>query len=142
MIEGSSIREHGVMMLSPVKMLKYLQANFEKEETYVDVILRSLPPSFDEFIINYNMNEFEKNFHELINMLVQYKTVIEKSALSILVGEASTSKTNGKNARCRKRKKDETPSTAVSTSSASITPPGEDKGKKNRVRHSRISNDV
>ncbi|KAL0455635.1 UNVERIFIED_CONTAM: hypothetical protein Slati_0902700 [Sesamum latifolium] len=96
MIEGSSIREHGVMMLSLVEKLKDLQANFEKEETYVDVIIQSLPLSFDEFIINYNMNGLKKNLHELISMLVQYETTIEKSAPSVLVGEDSTSKAKGK----------------------------------------------
>ncbi|KAL0362035.1 UNVERIFIED_CONTAM: hypothetical protein Scaly_1158700 [Sesamum calycinum] len=78
MIEGLSVREHGVMMLSHVEKLKDLQSNFDKEETYVDVILQSLAPSYDQFIINYNMNGLEKSLHELINMLVQYETMIEK----------------------------------------------------------------
>ncbi|KAL0329375.1 UNVERIFIED_CONTAM: hypothetical protein Sradi_4924200 [Sesamum radiatum] len=68
MIEGSSVREHEVMMLSLLKKLKNLQADFDKEETYIDMILQSLPPSFDQFIINYNMNRLEKSLHELINM--------------------------------------------------------------------------
>ncbi|KAL0366981.1 UNVERIFIED_CONTAM: hypothetical protein Sradi_3588200 [Sesamum radiatum] len=67
-VEGSSVREHGVVMVSLVEKLKDLQANFEKEETYVD----------------------------LINMLVQYEATLEKSAPSVLVGEASTSKAKGK----------------------------------------------
>ncbi|KAL0373179.1 UNVERIFIED_CONTAM: hypothetical protein Scaly_0999500 [Sesamum calycinum] len=62
MIEGSSVREHGMMMLSLVEKLKDLQADLEKEKTYVDVILQSLPPSYDQFIINYNMNGLEKTF--------------------------------------------------------------------------------
>ncbi|KAL0322252.1 UNVERIFIED_CONTAM: Retrovirus-related Pol polyprotein from transposon TNT 1-94 [Sesamum calycinum] len=36
MIEGSFVREHGVMMLSLVEKLKDLQADYDKEETYVD----------------------------------------------------------------------------------------------------------
>ncbi|KAL0449001.1 UNVERIFIED_CONTAM: hypothetical protein Slati_1456500 [Sesamum latifolium] len=133
---------HGVMMLSLVKKLKDLQANFEKEEMYVDVILQSLPPSFDQFIISYSMNGVEKSLHELINMLVQYEATIEKSAPSVLVGQASTSKAKGKVAGCEKRKKDETSSTAASTSSAPVTLLGRGKGKRKRFRHSRISNDV
>ncbi|KAL0285090.1 UNVERIFIED_CONTAM: hypothetical protein Sangu_2794500 [Sesamum angustifolium] len=124
MIEESSVREHGVMMLSHVEKLKDLQADFSKEEAYVDVILQSLPPSFDQFIINYNMNGLENNLHELINMLVQDEAMIEKSAPSVLVGEASTSKAKGKVAGREKRKKDETSSTAASTSSATVTPLG------------------
>ncbi|KAL0445114.1 UNVERIFIED_CONTAM: hypothetical protein Slati_2234100 [Sesamum latifolium] len=131
MIEGSSVREHGVMMLFLVEKLKDLQADFEKVETYVDVILQSLPPSFDQFIINYNMNGLEKSLHELINMLVQYEATIEKSAPSVLVGEASTSKVKGKVAGRKKRKKDETSSTTASTSSAPVTALG---GVKERGR--------
>ncbi|KAL0293065.1 UNVERIFIED_CONTAM: hypothetical protein Sradi_6958100 [Sesamum radiatum] len=67
MIEGSSVQEHGVKMLSLMEKLKDLKANLEKE-TYIDVILQSLPPSFDSFIMNYNMNGLDKDFHELINM--------------------------------------------------------------------------
>ncbi|KAL0334064.1 UNVERIFIED_CONTAM: hypothetical protein Sangu_1562600, partial [Sesamum angustifolium] len=85
MIEGSSVREHGVMMLSLVEKLKDFQTNFEKEETYVDLILQSLPPSFEQFIVNYNMNGLKKSLHELINMSVQYEIMIEKSAPSVLV---------------------------------------------------------
>ncbi|KAL0419041.1 UNVERIFIED_CONTAM: hypothetical protein Sradi_1317600 [Sesamum radiatum] len=88
MIEGSSVREHGVIMLSLVEKFKDLQVDFYQEEMYVNMILQSLPPSFDQFIINYNMHGLEKNLHELINMLVQYEATIKKSAPSVLVGEA------------------------------------------------------
>ncbi|KAK4394211.1 hypothetical protein Sango_1891900 [Sesamum angolense] len=109
---------------------------------YVDVILQSLPPSFDQFIINYDMNGLEKSLHELINTLVEYEVIIEKSALWVLVGEASTSKANGKIAGREKRKKGETSSTAASTSSAPITPLGGGKGKRKTVRQLKIPNDV
>ncbi|KAK4391532.1 hypothetical protein Sango_1931000 [Sesamum angolense] len=142
MIEGSSIREHGMTMLSLVEKLKDLQANFEKEETYVNVILQSLPPFFDQFIINYNMNGLEKSFHELINMLVHYEAKIEKSALSVLVRETSTSKAKGKVVERDKRKKDEMSSTIASTLSTAVTQLERDKGKRKRIRQSRISTDV
>ncbi|KAK4389812.1 hypothetical protein Sango_2318200 [Sesamum angolense] len=140
MIGGSSVRENGVMMLSLVEKLKDLQADLEKEETYVNVILQSLPPCYDQFIINYNMNGLEKNLHELINMLVHYEATIEKSGPSALVGEVSTSKAKGKNAGREKRKKDETFSTTAST--VPVTPLGGGKGKRKRVRQSKIPNDV
>ncbi|KAL0287927.1 UNVERIFIED_CONTAM: hypothetical protein Scaly_2750600 [Sesamum calycinum] len=139
-IEGSYVREHGVMMLSIVEKLKDLQADFDKEETYVDVILQSLPPSYDTFIIKYTMNGLEKSLHEFINMLV-HEATIEKSAPSVVMGEASTSKAKGKVVGCEKRKNDETSSSVASTSSAPVTPLG-GKGKRKRVRQSKISNDV
>ncbi|KAL0446159.1 UNVERIFIED_CONTAM: hypothetical protein Slati_1743800 [Sesamum latifolium] len=72
MIEGSSVQEHGVKMLSHVEKLKDFKADLEKE-THIDVILQFLPPSFDSFIVNYNMNGLDKDLHVLINMLVQYE---------------------------------------------------------------------
>ncbi|KAL0349912.1 UNVERIFIED_CONTAM: Gag polyprotein [Sesamum radiatum] len=119
MIEGSSILEHRVVMLSIVEKLKDLQADFDKEETYVGVILQSLPPSFDQFIINYNKNGLDKSLHELINVLVQYEVA-------------------GRD----RRKKDETSSTTASTLSVPVTRLGGGKGKRKRVRQSKIPNDV
>ncbi|KAL0457634.1 UNVERIFIED_CONTAM: Gag polyprotein [Sesamum latifolium] len=130
------------MMLSLVEKLNDLQANFEKEETYVNVIPQSLPPSFDQFIINYNMNGLEKSLNELINTLVHYEATIEKSAPSVLMGEASTSKVKGKVTGREKRKKDETSSTIASTSSAPVTPLDGGEEKRKRVCQSKISNDV
>ncbi|KAL0309035.1 UNVERIFIED_CONTAM: hypothetical protein Sradi_5845800 [Sesamum radiatum] len=110
MIKGPSVREHGVLMLSLVEKLKDLQVDFKEEETY-------------------NMNGLQENLHELINILVKYEATIEKSALSVLVGDASTSKAKGKVAGCEKRKKGKTFSTTTSTLSAPVTPLGGGKGK-------------
>ncbi|KAL0310373.1 UNVERIFIED_CONTAM: hypothetical protein Scaly_2934900 [Sesamum calycinum] len=104
MAKGSSIQSHGGEMLSPVEKLKDLKAGLDND-TYVDVILQSLTPSYDPFIINYNMNRLGKCIYELINMLVQYKAMTHKFALAVLVGEASTSKAKGKRVGRRKRKK-------------------------------------
>ncbi|KAL0434661.1 UNVERIFIED_CONTAM: hypothetical protein Sradi_0174000 [Sesamum radiatum] len=104
MIEESSVQSHGVKMLSLVKKLEDLKAGLNND-TYIDVILQSLPPSYDPFIFNYNMNGLEKSIHELINMLVQYEAMTHKPEPAVLVGEASTSKAKGKGARRWKRKK-------------------------------------
>ncbi|KAL0308955.1 UNVERIFIED_CONTAM: hypothetical protein Sradi_5837800 [Sesamum radiatum] len=84
-------------MLSLVEKLEDLKAGLEND-TYINVILQSLPPSYDPFIVNFNMNGLEKSINELINMLVQYKATIKKFAPSVLIGEASTSKAKGKRA--------------------------------------------
>ncbi|KAL0451187.1 UNVERIFIED_CONTAM: hypothetical protein Slati_1096800 [Sesamum latifolium] len=104
MIQESSVHSHGVKMLSLVEKLEDLKAGLNND-TYIDVILQSLPPSYDPFIVNYNMNGLEKSIHELINMLVQYEATTHKSEPAVLVGEASTSKAKGKGARRWKRKK-------------------------------------
>ncbi|KAL0373405.1 UNVERIFIED_CONTAM: hypothetical protein Sradi_3256200 [Sesamum radiatum] len=127
MTEGSSVREHGIKMLSLVEKLEDLQAGLDND-TYIDVILQSLPPSYDPFIVNYNMNGLEKSINELINMLVQYDPTTKKSEPWVLVGEASTSKAKGKGARRWKRKKGKAKA-AASALSAPVAPVGMDKGK-------------
>ncbi|KAL0420671.1 UNVERIFIED_CONTAM: hypothetical protein Slati_3090000 [Sesamum latifolium] len=79
MAEGSSVQSHGVKMLSLVQKLEDLKAGLDND-TYIDMILQSLPPSYDPFVINYNMNGLEKSIHELINILVQYEAMTHKSA--------------------------------------------------------------
>ncbi|KAL0445397.1 UNVERIFIED_CONTAM: hypothetical protein Slati_2262400 [Sesamum latifolium] len=128
---------------SLVEKLEDLKAGLNND-TYIDVILQSLPPSYDPFIVNYNMNGLEKSIHELINMLVQYEATTHKSEPAVLVGEASTSKMKGKGARRWKRKKGK--GTAVTTtSSTGGAPPAAPKGKgKGKVGGSQRSkaNDV
>ncbi|KAL0455145.1 UNVERIFIED_CONTAM: hypothetical protein Slati_0853700, partial [Sesamum latifolium] len=102
--EGSSVQSHAVKMLSLVEKLEELKAGLNND-TYIDVILQSLPPFYDPFIVNYNMNGLEKSIHELTNMLVQYEVTIHKFEPTVLVGETSTSKAKGKGARRWKRKK-------------------------------------
>ncbi|KAL0445612.1 UNVERIFIED_CONTAM: hypothetical protein Slati_1689100 [Sesamum latifolium] len=91
MAEGSSVQSQRVKMLSLVEKLEDLKAGLEND-TAIDVILQSLPPSYNPFIVNYNMNRLEKSIHELINLLVQYEATTHKSAPAVLVGEASTSR--------------------------------------------------
>ncbi|KAL2252684.1 UNVERIFIED_CONTAM: hypothetical protein Sindi_0063100 [Sesamum indicum] len=67
--EGSSVQEHGIKMFSLVEKLEVFQARLDND-TYIDVILQSLPPSYDPFVVNNNMNGLEKTINELINMLV------------------------------------------------------------------------
>ncbi|KAL0302271.1 UNVERIFIED_CONTAM: hypothetical protein Sangu_3110000 [Sesamum angustifolium] len=104
---------------------------------YIDVILQSLPPSYDPFIVNFNMNGLEKSINELINMLVQYEVTIKKSAPPVLIGEASTSKAKGKRAGRWKRKKDKAKAKTVvvakDAKSALIAPVGMGKGKRGWV---------
>ncbi|KAL0286303.1 UNVERIFIED_CONTAM: hypothetical protein Scaly_2795300 [Sesamum calycinum] len=130
MPEGSSVQSHGVKMLFSVEKLEDLKARLDNE-TYIDVILQSLPPSYNPFIINYNMNGLEKSIHELINMVVQYEATTHKSSLMVLVGEVSTSKVKSKRARHWKRKKGKRKivTTIASGEGALAAPMGKGKGK-------------
>ncbi|KAL2251537.1 UNVERIFIED_CONTAM: hypothetical protein Sindi_2276000 [Sesamum indicum] len=68
MAEGSFVQEHGVKMLSLARKLENLKVGLNNN-TYIDMILQLLPPFFESFIINSNMNGLEKTINELINML-------------------------------------------------------------------------
>ncbi|KAL0457663.1 UNVERIFIED_CONTAM: Retrovirus-related Pol polyprotein from transposon TNT 1-94 [Sesamum latifolium] len=129
MAEGSSVQSHGVKMLSLVEKLEDLKAGLDND-TYIDVIFQSLPPLYDPFIINYNMNGLEKRIHELINMLVQYEATTHKSAPAVLIGEALTSKAKGKRAGRWKRKKSKGKAivATASTEGAPTAPKGKGKG--------------
>ncbi|KAL0334383.1 UNVERIFIED_CONTAM: hypothetical protein Sangu_1594500, partial [Sesamum angustifolium] len=127
MTKGSSVHEHGIKMLFLVEKLEDLQARLDND-TYIDVIFQSLPPSYDPFFINYNMNGLEKPIHELINLLVQYEATTKKSELSVLVREASTFKVKDKGGRRWKRKKGKVKATA-SALSAPVVPVGKGKIK-------------
>ncbi|KAL0455965.1 UNVERIFIED_CONTAM: hypothetical protein Slati_0935700 [Sesamum latifolium] len=144
MAKGSSVQSHEVKMLSLVEKLEDLKTGLDND-TYIDVILQSLPPSYDQFIINHNMNRLENPIHELINMLVRYEATTHKFALAILVGEALTSKAKSKRAGRWKRKKGKGKAVAASASAegAPTAPVGMDKGK-GKVRGSQRSraNDV
>ncbi|KAL2252625.1 UNVERIFIED_CONTAM: hypothetical protein Sindi_0057200 [Sesamum indicum] len=141
MIEGSSIHEQEVKMLSLVEKLKDLKVDL-KIETYINVILQSLPSFFDPFIVNYSMNGLEKDLHEFINMFVQYKPTIEKYASSVLVREVSTLETKGKGAGQWRRKKGKTKSAIPSTQSAPVAQLGIGKGKRKAVQQSWVPKDV
>ncbi|KAL0427778.1 UNVERIFIED_CONTAM: hypothetical protein Slati_2952600 [Sesamum latifolium] len=131
MAKELSVQSHGVKMLSLVEKLEHLKAELEND-TYIDVILESLPPSYDPFIVNYNMNVLEKSIHELINMLVQYEVTTHKSEPAILVGEPSTSKSKGKRARRWKRKKGKG-TAVVATASAGGAPAARRERTKGRL---------
>ncbi|KAL0463246.1 UNVERIFIED_CONTAM: hypothetical protein Slati_0212200 [Sesamum latifolium] len=140
--EGSSVQSHGVKMLSLVEKLEDLKAALNID-TYIDVILQSLPPSYDPFIVNYNMNGLEKSIHELINILVQYEATTHKSEPAVFVGEGSTSKAKGMGARHWKRKKGKgtTVTATASTGGAPAAPTRKGKGKVGCSQRSR-ANDV
>ncbi|KAL0439523.1 UNVERIFIED_CONTAM: hypothetical protein Slati_2435300 [Sesamum latifolium] len=132
-----------VKMLSLVEKLEDLKAGFNND-TYTDVILQSLPPSDDPFIVNYNMNGLEKSIHELINMLVQYEATTHKSEPAVLIGEASTSKAKGNGARRWKRKKGKgtvVSATASTGGAPTAAPKGMGKGKVRGSQRSK-ANDV
>ncbi|KAL0309159.1 UNVERIFIED_CONTAM: Retrovirus-related Pol polyprotein from transposon TNT 1-94 [Sesamum radiatum] len=110
MAEGSSVHIHCVQMLSFMEKLEDLKAAIEND-TYIDVFLQSFIPSYNPFVVNFNMNGLEKYIPELINMLIQFEATIKRLEHAFMLGEASTSK-KGKKTRCWKKKKSKAKSPA------------------------------
>ncbi|KAL0444175.1 UNVERIFIED_CONTAM: hypothetical protein Slati_2140200 [Sesamum latifolium] len=64
------LHKHGIKMFPIVEKLEDRQVGLGND-TYINVNLQALSPSFDPFFVKFNMNGLDKFIHELINMLVQ-----------------------------------------------------------------------
>ncbi|XP_030936434.1 uncharacterized protein LOC115961630 [Quercus lobata] len=100
MVEGAPVREHVLKMISFINELDMLGAEIDSE-TQVDAILASLPNSFNQFIMNYNMNKMEMTLSELLNKLKTAEDLIKKEKPTVMLAEKSYTslklKAKGKN---------------------------------------------
>jgi len=103
MAEGSSVREHCLTMISNLNTLEVLGADIDGE-SQVDMILQSLPESFKEFRLNYNMNKKIYSLSELMNELVAAEGILGTSNVDANMAEASTSQPKSKGVRRRRRR--------------------------------------
>ena len=71
----------------------------------MDMILQSLPESFKEFRLNYNMNKKIYSLSELMNELVAAEDILGTSNVEVNIGEASTSQPKSKDKGKKKKKK-------------------------------------
>ncbi|KAG6486899.1 hypothetical protein ZIOFF_055480 [Zingiber officinale] len=63
-----------------------------KELMTAHIILLSLSSSFDNFVVNFNMNKLEAILEELVDMLANYEATIKKEKSIFLMGSSSRSK--------------------------------------------------
>ena len=56
MAETTPVRDHVLKMIGLLNELKILGAEINGE-SHVDIILQSLPDSYKQFCLNYNMNK-------------------------------------------------------------------------------------
>ena len=104
MAEGTLVREYCLRMISNLNTLEVLGANIDGE-SQVDMILQSLPESFKEFRLNYNMNKKVYTFSELMNELVVVEGILATSNVDTNMVEASTSQPKSKGKGKKKMKK-------------------------------------
>ncbi|KAK8984890.1 hypothetical protein V6N11_064436 [Hibiscus sabdariffa] len=68
MSEGSPVGAHVIKMMGYIQSLEKLGFALN-DELAIDVVLQSFPESFNQFILNSNMNEIEKTLPQLLGML-------------------------------------------------------------------------
>ena len=68
MAEGTLVGPHVLKMIGYVERLERLGFSL-RNELAIDVFLQSLPKSYNQFIMNYNMHDREKSLPKLLNML-------------------------------------------------------------------------
>ncbi|KAG6521646.1 uncharacterized protein LOC122050571 [Zingiber officinale] len=104
MRDGTSAHEHEVKMIGLIEKLVNLDLVIPHELS-TNIKLLSLPSSFDNFVVNFNMNKLEATLEELVNMLANYEATMKKKKYIFLVSSSSGSKKlrtqeKGKEALC------------------------------------------
>ena len=84
MAEGSSVQTHVLKMIEWIERLDALGFSLNKELS-VDIILQSLPESFSQFIVNFNMNKIQATLAELLNMLKTAEGNLQKEKPHVLL---------------------------------------------------------
>ncbi|XP_075500117.1 uncharacterized protein LOC142538702 [Primulina tabacum] len=89
--EETLFHEDGVRMIGLIEKLVNLDFVIPNEFS-TDIMLWSLPSSFDGFVVNFNMKKLEVSHKELVNMLMSYEATIKKEKHVFLVGSSSRTK--------------------------------------------------
>jgi hypothetical protein len=90
MTEGTQSRDHCLKMIACLNELKVLGAEIDAE-SQVDMILQSLPDSFNQFKLDVSMNKKSYTLSELMNEIVAGEGIM-KDKESVKKTQASTSK--------------------------------------------------
>ena len=106
MAEGTPIREHILKMIEVLNEMETLGATIDTQ-TQVDIILNSLPASFTQFKLSYNMNQINFSMSELMSSLQSTEGVIKPEGNVLNVERASTSASLPKGKKGKKKKPSE-----------------------------------
>lgn len=94
MAEGTPVRDHVLKMMGHLNEMEILGAEIDGE-TQVDIILGTLPKSFDSFCLNYSMNKMSYSLAELAKELQDAEALFKQNAHVYVTEKASTSKPKG-----------------------------------------------
>ena len=104
MAEGTPMWEYCLKMISNLNILEVLGADIDGE-SQVNMILQSLPKSFNEFRLNYNMNKKIYSLSKLMNELVAAEGMLGTSSVEANMAETFTSQPKSKGKGKKKKKK-------------------------------------
>ncbi|XP_074577622.1 uncharacterized protein LOC141834074 [Curcuma longa] len=105
MTESTPVRDHILKMMTHLNEMEVLGAEIDGE-TQIDIILQSLPKSFEQFHLNYNMNNRDYSLAELLAELQVVEGLFHQSSQVHIAEKVSASKPKG-----RKKRKRQTDST-------------------------------
>src|SRR6266496_1377550 len=91
MEENSSVSEHILKMSGLHNRLSQLGVNLP-DDSVIDRILQSLPPSYKSFVMNFNMQGMEKTIPEVYSMLKSAEVEIKKEHQVLMVNKTTSFK--------------------------------------------------
>ncbi|XP_019248628.1 PREDICTED: uncharacterized protein LOC109227890 [Nicotiana attenuata] len=96
MAEESSIRNNVLKILGLLNELEVLGAVIDKE-SQVEMVVQTLPNSFQKFRLNYNMNKIDLSLAKSLNELQSAESIIKQQApiLELNIEKSSISKPKG-----------------------------------------------
>ncbi|XP_074556259.1 uncharacterized protein LOC141812117 [Curcuma longa] len=108
MAEGTPVRDHVLKMIGHLNEIEILGGQMDAD-TQIDIILQSLPKSFEQFRLNYNMNKLDYTLAELLTELVSAEGLLRQNSQIHIAEKVSASKPKGR----KKRKKPSGPAKKV-----------------------------
>ena len=95
MEENSSVSEHILSMSGYHNHLTQLGVNLP-DDSVIDRVLQSLPPSYKGFVMNYNMQGTDKTIPKLFAMLKVAEVEIKKEHQVLMVNKTTSFRNKGK----------------------------------------------
>jgi hypothetical protein len=94
MVEGTPIRENCLSMIAMLNSLEVLGVEIDSE-SQVDIIIHSLPRSYNQFKLNVTMKEQDFTWSKLMNESIAMESIL-KTKVYINMAQASSSKPKAK----------------------------------------------
>ncbi|XP_073294541.1 uncharacterized protein [Primulina huaijiensis] len=93
--DGASVHGHGVRMIGLIKKLVGMDLVIPNELSK-NILLFSLPLSFDGFVIKFNINKLEGSLEELVKLLTGYEGTIKRDNMFFLLSSSFGMKKDSK----------------------------------------------